>query len=206
GRELADGLAAAHAKKVVHRDVKPGNVWLEGDPSADDPAERFRRVKILDFGLVARANEGADVRMTGAGEVLGTPAYMSPEQAAGMPVDEKTDIFSLGVILYELVTGKQPFEGTSVVSSLVNVATAVPPKRPAVDESTPWSDSGLPVAVPGPGHGESIGVAASEHTGVLEAGVDTKRGVGGPRTVGTGPQRAAARTVPTASYPPGRPA
>jgi serine/threonine protein kinase/formylglycine-generating enzyme required for sulfatase activity len=137
GRELAEGLSAAHAKLVVHRDMKPGNVWLEGDLTSDDPAERFRRCRILDFGLVARANEEANARVTGAGEVLGTPAYMSPEQAAGMAVDEKTDLFSLGVILYELVTGKQPFEGTSVVSSLINVATVTPPPPRAINPDVP---------------------------------------------------------------------
>jgi serine/threonine protein kinase/formylglycine-generating enzyme required for sulfatase activity len=137
GRELAEGLAAAHAKGVVHRDMKPGNVWLEGNLAADNPDERFRRCRILDFGLVARANEDANMRMTGAGEVLGTPAYMSPEQAGGLPVDEKTDLFSLGVILYEMVTGKQPFEGTSVVSSLLNVATVVPPSARSINADVP---------------------------------------------------------------------
>src|SRR5438477_2376 len=93
-REVAEGLAAAAAAGLVHRDVKPGNVWLEGEPTAADPARRVRRVKVLDFGL-ARAVDRSD-GISVPGSVVGTPAYMAPEQADGQEVDARADLFSLG--------------------------------------------------------------------------------------------------------------
>jgi len=107
---LADALAAAHEKGIVHRDLKPANVMVSSDG----------RVKVLDFGLAKdiRADSSNDATLTSAGRtqagiVMGTPAYMSPEQVAGRPLDHRTDIFSLGIILYEMATGHRPFEGTS---------------------------------------------------------------------------------------------
>ncbi len=107
---LADALAAAHEKGIVHRDLKPANVMLTGDG----------RVKVLDFGLAKemRPSDPSDATMTSAGHtalgvVMGTPAYMSPEQIAGRAVDHRTDIFSLGIILYEMASGRRPFEGAS---------------------------------------------------------------------------------------------
>ncbi|HVK10632.1 MAG TPA: serine/threonine-protein kinase, partial [Gemmataceae bacterium] len=107
GHEAALGLAAAHAAGLIHRDIKPANVWLEAPRG---------RVKILDFGL-ARAT-GQDVHLTGSGTVMGTPAYMSPEQANGQPVDARTDLFSLGAMLYRLATGRLPFPGDSAMAIL----------------------------------------------------------------------------------------
>jgi serine/threonine-protein kinase len=107
---LADALAAAHDKGIVHRDLKPANVMVTGEG----------RVKVLDFGLAKemRPHDPADATLTSAGKtavgvVLGTPAYMSPEQIAGRTLDHRTDIFSLGIILYEMASGRRPFEGAS---------------------------------------------------------------------------------------------
>src|SRR3989442_15501626 len=98
GREIADGLQAAHERGLIHRDIKPANIWLEAGRD---------RVKILDFGL-ARLNQ-ADAQITSSGMIVGTPAYMAPEQASGDPVDGRADLFSLGVILYRMTTGHLPF-------------------------------------------------------------------------------------------------
>jgi eukaryotic-like serine/threonine-protein kinase len=124
GRETADGLAAAHTRGLVHRDIKPANIWIEGDPTSPDLAKQFRRVKILDFGLARPAND--DTQLTGTGAVLGTPAFMSPEQARGEPVDFRTDLFSLGVVLYRMTTGQAPFTGTSTMAVLTSLATENP--------------------------------------------------------------------------------
>jgi len=107
---LADALAAAHDKGIVHRDLKPANVMVTADG----------RVKVLDFGLAKelRTADPVDVTLASApqtevGVVMGTPAYMSPEQVVGGAIDHRTDIFSLGGLLYEMVTGRRPFQGRS---------------------------------------------------------------------------------------------
>ena len=121
-REVADGLAAAHAKGLIHRDIKPGNIWLEGDLSAKPLNEQIRRCKILDFGLV-RSVGGSDVQLTGTGAIMGSPAYMSPEQARGETVDHRTDLFSLGATLYRTATGKLPFDGPTPMAVLIALST-----------------------------------------------------------------------------------
>ncbi|MBA4191508.1 MAG: hypothetical protein C0467_26310 [Planctomycetaceae bacterium] len=118
-REMAEGLACAHARGLVHRDIKPGNVWLEGDR---------RRVKILDFGLARVATSDAvdPDHMTHTGAVLGTPAYMSPEQAQGEPVDVRSDLFSLGVVLYQMLAGRLPFQAANITGLLLAVVNKTP--------------------------------------------------------------------------------
>jgi hypothetical protein len=115
GAQAAAGLAAAHAQGLIHRDVKPGNILIEaGD-----------KVKLTDFGL-ARAAE--DLKLTRTGYVSGTPLYMAPEQARGDDVDARADLFSLGVVLYEAVAGKPPFDGKTPLAVLREVADT--PHRP----------------------------------------------------------------------------
>ena len=117
GREIATGLHAAHAAGLIHRDMKPENVFLEG-PS--------RRVKIIDFGLVSDASDDAN-RLTTDGTIIGTPAYMAPERiGSDATVDSRADLFSLGVMLYELLARKLPFEGTSLVSMLAAISRGRP--------------------------------------------------------------------------------
>jgi eukaryotic-like serine/threonine-protein kinase len=122
---LADAISAAHAQGVVHRDLKPSNVMLGAGA----------RVKVLDFGLAKLREEAlrpldaagaTTARLTTVNQVFGTPAYMSPEQAEGRPVDHRTDIFSLGVLLYELATGTRPFQGATAVSVISSILKDTP--------------------------------------------------------------------------------
>ena len=124
GREVALGLMAADALDLIHRDIKPANLWLEGDPNSPDPAAKCRRTRILDFGLARTARGG--VELTSDGAVVGSPLFMSPEQGRGQSVDRRSDLFSLGVVLYRMATGAQPFGGDSVMAVLTSLAVDVP--------------------------------------------------------------------------------
>jgi Protein kinase domain/Concanavalin A-like lectin/glucanases superfamily len=115
GCETAEGLAEAHAAGLTHRDIKPANLWLEAPRG---------RVKILDFGL-ARLS-GQDGHLTQSGAIVGTPAYMAPEQARGQGVDARSDLFSLGGVLYRLATGRTAFAGTDTMSVLMSLASDTP--------------------------------------------------------------------------------
>jgi serine/threonine protein kinase/dipeptidyl aminopeptidase/acylaminoacyl peptidase len=125
---IVDAIAAAHARGIVHRDLKPANVMVTSDG----------RVKVLDFGIAKlmdaatdpaaeTATAGAPAGFTGSGQVLGTAAYMSPEQAQGLPADHRSDLFSLGVLLYEMATGVRPFRGETHVSVLASIVKDNPP-------------------------------------------------------------------------------
>jgi eukaryotic-like serine/threonine-protein kinase len=124
GRQIAAALEEAHAKGIVHRDLKPANIRIKSDGT----------VKVLDFGLAKLGtSESASVEnsptlslATQAGVILGTAAYMSPEQARGKPVDKRADIWAFGVVLYELVTGDRLFTGDTAVDTLIEVATKQP--------------------------------------------------------------------------------
>jgi serine/threonine-protein kinase len=125
----ARGLAAAHAQGILHRDVKPANILVAKDG----------RVKVSDFGLARAATSGADPALTAAGMIVGTPHYMSPEQADAMPLDARTDIYSLGASWFELLTGKRPFEGPSTFATLALVLTAPTPTPRQLVPSLPAS-------------------------------------------------------------------
>jgi len=127
GMQIAEGLTAAHKQGLVHRDIKPANILLENG---------VERVKITDFGL-ARAVDDASV--TQSGVVAGTPMYMSPEQAEGLPIDHRSDLFSLGTVLYAMCTGHPPFRASGTHAVLKRVIDASPrPIREVNSEVPDW--------------------------------------------------------------------
>ncbi|MGD8330736.1 MAG: AAA family ATPase, partial [Acidobacteriota bacterium] len=135
---IAGAVAAAHDRGIIHRDLKPANVMVAGE--GDD-----QRVKVLDFGL-AKASAAGDadtktreltVTATQAGTILGTPHYMSPEQARGEQIDHRSDLFSLGVVLFEMVTGRRPFQGNSSIELLSAILKDRPPSLTEIQPELP---------------------------------------------------------------------
>jgi hypothetical protein len=141
GLEMALGLAAAHRHGLIHRDITPANVWLEALPGERGASAPRPRAKILDFGLARATAE--DGRLTQQGVVLGTPAYMAPEQGQGRAVDERSDLFSLGCVLYRMATGTAPFAGADVISTLLAVASEDPRPPHEVEPALPAALSAL---------------------------------------------------------------
>lgn len=126
GREVAAGLAAAHDGELIHRDIKPANIWLDAATG---------RAIIIDFGLAKDVI--APTELTATGAVMGTPYYMSPEQAEGQKVDARSDLFSLGAVLYHAATGDRPFKGGSHVAVLIAVKTESPPRAETLNPALP---------------------------------------------------------------------
>ena len=130
--QVANALAAVHEAGIVHRDLKPDNIFLCVRGARSD------LVKLLDFGIAKLVEPGLDISLqrTGVGTLMGTPAYMSPEQASAGPIDYRSDIYALGVILYELTTGVVPFHGASYGEILVQHLTH-PPRKPSTFDDLP---------------------------------------------------------------------
>jgi tetratricopeptide (TPR) repeat protein len=137
GAEVARGLAAAHRRGEVHRDVKPANILLESPPPPIPFPHEVRgeeRAKLTDFGL-AKAID--DASLTQSGTIIGTPLYMSPEQARGEALDSRSDLFSLGSVLYTLCTGQPPFRATRSLGVLKRVCEDTPPPIPEINPRIP---------------------------------------------------------------------
>jgi serine/threonine protein kinase len=117
GIQAAETLDYAHQKGIIHRDVKPGNIILQSSG----------QIKITDFGIAHIEDTSASVQ-TQSGEILGTPAYMAPEQVMGQPIDGRSDLFSLGIILYELSSGKRPFGGENLTAIFHSITQTNPPE------------------------------------------------------------------------------
>ena len=125
GRQICAGLEAAHAKGIVHRDLKPANLLVTRDGA----------IKIVDFGVAKLLDGPAPAGLTEAGAVLGTPGYMSPEQLRGQPVDARSDLFSLGIVLYELFSGRRPFTGASRADA---TAATLEREAPPLEGAPAW--------------------------------------------------------------------
>jgi tRNA A-37 threonylcarbamoyl transferase component Bud32 len=146
-QQIADAAAAAHAAGIVHRDLKPENVVLE---RSEDEDVTHPHVKVLDFGIAhlradaAQASTVSGAPLTQLGTIMGTPGYMAPEQAVGQAVDERTDIYALGVMLWEMLAGRRPFQGNSLTEI---VTQQFAPRPPALPRETPPLPEALAVLV-----------------------------------------------------------
>jgi serine/threonine protein kinase len=137
GAQIAQGLAAAHEKGIVHRDIKPENLFLT----------KGGRVKILDFGLARRPRRREDqvvgeegTESTATGAVVGTASYMSPEQVRGQPVDHRSDVFSLGIVLYEMLSRERPFKGETSAETMTAILKLDPPELSGIQGLSPVLD------------------------------------------------------------------
>jgi serine/threonine protein kinase len=110
--QIAEGLGAAHRAGVIHRDIKPDNIMVVGENGSEE-------IKLMDFGIARLRDTGSSTQLTRSGLIMGTPAYMAPEQAEGTEVSEKTDIYALGIVLYEMLSGTVPFKASTPAAVLV---------------------------------------------------------------------------------------
>lgn len=134
-RQLCDGLAVAHRCGVIHRDLKPSNIFLVGDFSAGVPELPF--VKILDFGLSKFMDPQYQQLVTAAGMIMGTPAFMPPEQAQGESADHRSDIYGVGALLYTFLTGKRPFDEPTPQATVLAVIGSEPPRPRTLEPKIP---------------------------------------------------------------------
>ncbi len=131
-RQIASSLASVHEKGVIHRDLKPDNIFLVGDPAVTGG----ERTKILDFGIAKLTQHDSQFK-TQTGAMVGTPTYMSPEQCRATPIDHRSDIYSLGVMLFVMVTGRPPFIGEGSGDVLISHVRDAPPRPSSIERSVP---------------------------------------------------------------------
>ena len=195
--QLMEGLEAAHGRGIVHRDIKPSNLVLQnGGPTSDGSSQ----LRITDFGLARLIEDGDKLTLTDT--LLGTPEYMSPEQIEGAPpVDHRTDLFSAGVVLYEMLTGRSPFRGGSASSVMYRVVHESPPRPQDVAENVDRELADLAVwltaknrddrpdcaarAVAALGSPEQLRNSASQAAGRSGSSAARKHAVGARRLLGT---------------------
>ncbi len=122
--QIAEGCAYAHARNIIHRDLKPGNIVITNKGGS------AYSVKIIDFGIakIISENTVAGTKLTKTGDIFGSPLYMSPEQCCGRAVDHRADIYSLGILMYEVLTGKPPLEGPTPLVTIFKQTTEMPAK------------------------------------------------------------------------------
>jgi DNA-binding NarL/FixJ family response regulator/tRNA A-37 threonylcarbamoyl transferase component Bud32 len=132
GKQICDALDFAHRAGFIHRDIKPANIYVTEDG---------QHIKLMDFGL-AIPTDGSQKRLTAMGSIIGTPAYLSPEQAQGKPLDPRTDLYSLGIVLYEMATNQLPFDSDDITAILLQqVNKAATPPRELIPTLPKWLDT-----------------------------------------------------------------
>ncbi len=176
-RDVAQALAAAWKRGIVHRDVKPGNILLDVED----------RAKVTDFGLARPTSRDDDADVTGAGAIVGTPHYMSPEQARGEEVDFRSDVYSLGIVLYEMLGGRKPFVGKSPIEvisrhlsePLPALRERCPDVQPGVADLLAWMTAKSAAARPA-SYDELLVRLTPDSAGAPASGTDTLTGVREP--------------------------